>query len=67
MTSLLTYKAQAKNITDVPLIIKSAENLGTCLSNMLKTGAGIAASSDANIDEASRVSEFVINVYSNNR
>ena len=60
MTSLLTYKAQAKNTTDVPLIIKSAENLGTCLNSMLKTGAEIAALSDANIaDEASRVIEFV--------
>ena len=60
MTSLLTYKAQARNTTDAPLIIKSAENLGTCLNNMLKTGAEIAASSDAKIaDEASRVIEFV--------
>ena len=67
MTSLLMYKAQKKNTTDVPFIIKSVENLGTCLNNMLKTGARIAASSNVNIEEASRVSEFVNNVYSGNR
>ncbi len=43
MTSLLMSKAKAKNVVDIPLITKSAENLGSCLNNMLKVGAVIAS------------------------
>ena len=43
MTLLLMSKAQAKNTTDVPLITKSSQNLGSCLNNMLKAGAEFAA------------------------
>ncbi len=43
MTSLLMSKAKAKNVVDIPLITKSAENLGSCLKNMLKVGAVIAS------------------------
>lgn len=43
MTSLLMSKAKAKNVVDIPLITKSAGNLGSCLNNMLKVGAVIAS------------------------
>lgn len=45
MTSLLMSKERAKNTTDVPLITKSAQNLGSCLNNMLKAGAEFATGS----------------------
>ena len=54
MTSLLMSKAQTKNTTDVPLITKSAENLGSCLNNMLKVG-GVIASGNSNRAQASGV------------
>ncbi|KAL9965160.1 hypothetical protein ACROYT_G028923 [Oculina patagonica] len=43
MTSLLMSKAKAKNVVDIPLITMSAENLGSCLNNMLNVGAVIAS------------------------
>ena len=45
MTSLLMSKAEAKNVVDIPLITKSAKNLGSCLNNMLKVGSVIASGS----------------------
>ena len=45
MTSLLMSKAEAKNVVDIPLITKSAFNLGSCLNNMLKVGSVIASGS----------------------
>ena len=45
MTSLLMAKAKAKEAVDMPLITKSAKNLGSCLNNMLKVGALIASGS----------------------
>lgn len=45
MTSLLMSKANSKNVVDIPLITKSAENVGSCLNNMLNVGAFIASGS----------------------
>ena len=47
MTSLLLSEAQVRNTTDVPLITKSAVNLGSCLNNMLKAGAARASGNSA--------------------
>ena len=58
MTSLLMSKAQAKSTTDVPLITKSAQNLGSCLNNMLKAGAEFA-SGNADSPKASGLHYFV--------
>ncbi|KAL9976396.1 hypothetical protein ACROYT_G013694 [Oculina patagonica] len=43
MTSLLWRTAQLKDVADIPLIIQSAENLGSCLNSLLKAGAVIAS------------------------
>ncbi|KAJ7353947.1 hypothetical protein OS493_031088 [Desmophyllum pertusum] len=49
MTSLLMSKAQAKNITEIPLIRKAAENLFSSLNNMLKAGAVFASENSDSI------------------
>ena len=51
MTSLVILKAQTKNTTDIPLIKKSAENLGSCLNNMLKAGATLASGKSHDVAE----------------
>lgn len=43
MTSLLWRTAQLKEVAYIPLVTQSAENLGTCLNSVLKTGAVIAS------------------------
>lgn len=58
MASLMMFKAQAKNTTDLPLITKSAENLGSCLNNMLKVGS-VVASGNSNRDQVSVSHYFV--------
>jgi len=43
MTSLLRFKAKAKDVIDIPLITTSAKNLGFSLNNKLKIGAVMAS------------------------
>ena len=43
MTSILWRIAQLKGETDILLVTQSAENLGSCLNSLLKTGAVIAS------------------------
>ena len=43
MTSLLMYKAKAKDVHNIPLITNAAKNLGFCLNNKLKIGAVMAS------------------------
>ena len=58
MTSLMMFKAQAKNTTDLPLITKSAENLGSCLNNILKVGS-VVASGISSRDQVSASHHFL--------
>ena len=57
MASLLLSKAQAKNTTDA-LITESAENLASCLNNVLKAGAEFA-SGNSERDQASDIHEIL--------
>ncbi|XP_022803339.1 polycystic kidney disease protein 1-like 2 [Stylophora pistillata] len=43
MTSLLWSIAQSKDVADIPLITKSAQNLASCLDSVLKAAALIAS------------------------
>jgi len=43
MASLLWNAAQQKHMDDIPLITLSAENLGSCLNNVLKSASIIAS------------------------
>ena len=43
MTSLLWKTVQLKDVTDIPLIAQSSENLASCLNGLLKAGAFIAS------------------------
>ena len=43
MTSLLLSIAELKDLANIPLISKSAENLGSCLNSLLRTGRVIAS------------------------
>lgn len=56
MALLLMSKAQAKNTTDIPLIVRTAENVGSCLNNMLKAGAQFAKGNSAGAPQARGVS-----------
>jgi len=43
MASLLRNAAQQKQTDNIPLITPSAENLGSCLNNVLKSAAMVAS------------------------
>ena len=43
MTSLLLSIAELKDLANIPLVTQSAENLGSCLNSLLKTGRVIAS------------------------
>lgn len=43
MTSFLWNTTRAKDVAKIPLVTQSAENLGTCLNNLLKAGSVIAS------------------------
>ena len=55
MTSLLATATQAKEVADIPLTTKSAVNLGTCLSNIMKAGSLLGSSQDVSSDSRAQV------------
>ncbi len=50
MTSLLWSTAKLKDVADIPLVIQSAKNLGSCLNSVLKAGAVNASGHSEDLD-----------------